>query len=108
MKKLLFSMLFLLSMNYTNSSDKLPTNINTTSIVGKVIDIETNETLTGVEINIYGENKIFYSDLDGTFYINNVEKGANAIVVDFISYEKRGINFNTNSDTLIFKMKKIK
>jgi len=61
---------------------------NTVSITGTVADISTGEALTGVEISIEGTNVKTYSDLDGNFSFQNINRGEYNIIASFISYKK--------------------
>ena len=66
----------------TNSSAK------TISISGTVLDMNTGEALTGVEVAIDGTDIKVYSDFDGNFTIGELSPGEYDIVASFISYKK--------------------
>jgi len=111
MKKLFITLLLLATVgatfagkDNTNEPSNTPAVAQTVTLSGKVIDLSTNETLTGVEINIEGTDIKVYSDLDGNFEIKNVKPGDYNIVASYISYKKSLVeNFNaeTNSNVEI-------
>ncbi len=61
---------------------------NSLTIKGRVIDVETGETLTGVKIDIESLGKTVYSDFDGNFEIDDVKPGEYNLVASLISYNK--------------------
>jgi len=95
MKKLLITLFLAAAVGFTfaeNDSTKEAANKGaveqTICLTGKVIDLTTNETLTGVEINLEGTDIKVYSDLDGNFEIKDVKPGDYNIVASYISYKK--------------------
>jgi hypothetical protein len=60
----------------------------TISISGTVLDMNTGEALTGVEVTIDGTDIKAYSDFDGNFTISELSPGEYDIVASFISYKK--------------------
>lgn len=65
---------------------------------GVVIDFETGEALTGVEVYIEDLDQKVYTDFDGRFTFENVKEGEYDIVASYISYDKSLIeNFETNT-----------
>ncbi|HEY9115158.1 MAG TPA: carboxypeptidase-like regulatory domain-containing protein [Bacteroidales bacterium] len=64
-----------------------PSAEQTIVLTGKVIDLSTNEVLTGVEINIEGTDIKAYSDFDGNFEIKDLKPGEYNIIASFISYQ---------------------
>ncbi len=61
---------------------------NSLTIKGRVVDVETGETLTGVKIDIESLGKTVYSDFDGNFEIEDVKPGEYNLVASLISYNK--------------------
>ena len=111
MKKLLITILLTVSVGFTFAgNDKTkdvsntPVAAQTVTLKGKVIDLSTNETLTGVEINLEGTDIKVYSDLDGNFEIKDVKPGDYNIVASYISYKKslvESFNAKTNANVEI-------
>lgn len=94
MKKLFISLLLACTVGFTfagndNTKEVAKTGAveQTICLTGKVIDLSTNETLTGVEINLEGTDIKVYSDLDGNFEIKDVKPGEYNIIASFISYQ---------------------
>lgn len=77
------------------------------SVTGKVVDFISGEALTGVEISIEGTDQKVYSDFDGNFKFDNLDKGEYNMVASFISYENSLIeNLDTNQNKIVsIKMK---
>lgn len=95
MKKIFISLLltavvgFVFAGNESNKESSAASNTEQTIVLtGKVVDLSTNETLTGVEINLQGTDIKVYSDLDGKFEIKDVKPGDYNIVASYISYKK--------------------
>jgi len=95
MKRLFIAFLLTAAVGFTfagNDNNKETSNTpaveQTVVLTGKVIDLSTNETLTGVEINLEGTDIKVYSDLDGNFEIKDVKPGDYNIVASYISYKK--------------------
>lgn len=78
--------LFLTSYQATaDSTPAIP--IVTSSICGKVQDMQTGESLAGVKVILSGTDKNVYTDLEGKFTIENVTPGLYDITVSLISYD---------------------
>ena len=101
MKKSLLTLLFVTCAVFTfaiengNSANKSkanePTAANASasvSISGKVIDLNSGETLAGVEVAIEGSSKKVHTDLDGNFKIENLQPGEYNVIASYISYNK--------------------
>lgn len=111
MKKLFITLLLIATVgatfagnDNTNEPSNTPAAAQTITLTGKVIDLSTNETLTGVEINIEGTDIKVYSDLDGNFEIKDVKPGDYNIVASYISYKKslvESFNAETNANVEI-------
>ncbi len=113
MKKLFLLILGLGLIITSNASEKNVevSNKNTnTSISGVVIDKITGEPLAGVEVQLLDSNEKVFTDFDGQFQFNKVEKGAHAIKINYISYELVVENVNTEKEntTLNIKLSRIK
>ncbi len=67
------------------SGSSKPATIN---LMGQVIDFNSGEALTGVEVTIEGMNKKAYTDFDGNFRFDNLNPGEYNIIASFISYNK--------------------
>lgn len=74
-------------------------------LTGKVIDLLTNEALTGVEINIEGTDIKAYSDFDGNFEIKDIKPGDYNIIASFISYQNSLLEKYTVDGTNILDIK---
>ncbi|WP_155207985.1 TonB-dependent receptor [Xanthovirga aplysinae] len=59
----------------------------TETVRGRVIDPETGEGLYGANAVIQGTTIGAMTDLDGTFRIENVQEGAQTLVISFIGFE---------------------
>jgi len=57
------------------------------SITGKVVDNKTGESLVGVAIALEGTDIKVYTDLDGTFTVNNIDAGNYNLILSLISYK---------------------
>ena len=56
------------------------------SIAGTIVDNETGETLTGVEVKLKGTDMKTYTDFDGKFVFDHVNPGQYAVEANIISY----------------------
>lgn len=80
--------------NSKNADAKNPTTI----VTGKVIDNQTGETLTGVNINVPELGIDTYTDFKGQFKFT-VEKNRNyTLKASFISYEDKTLSSDKLSD----------
>ncbi|MBN8702831.1 MAG: outer membrane beta-barrel protein [Bacteroidetes bacterium] len=74
------------------------------SIKGKVVDVETGETVPGANVLIEGTTTGASTDFDGKFSINNLQEGTYTIVVKFISYNVKvikGISVKNGQPTIV-------
>lgn len=71
----------------TKETSAVPSAEQTIVLTGKVIDLLTNEALTGVEIKLEGTDIKVYSDFDGNFEIKEVKPGEYNIIASYISYQ---------------------
>jgi len=63
------------------------TTVATAAVSGKVLDINSGETLAGVAVAIEGTDLKVYTDLDGNFTINGIEPGTYNLILSMISYK---------------------
>ena len=83
--------------NTSNASESSP--VEMVSLSGTVIDFQSGEVLTGVEVIIEGTDIKVYTDFDGNFEIDNVKPGNYNIIASYISYDKSLIeNFKADMD----------
>ena len=68
------------------------------SLSGTVVDFNSGEALTGVEISLEGTDIKVYTDFDGNFEIVDVEPGNYNIIASYISYDKSLVE-NFKADT---------
>jgi len=61
--------------------------IQSASLEGIVIDTQTGEPLPGVKVEIKELNVEVFTDFDGMFKLDKIEKGNYDIEVSFVSYE---------------------
>jgi len=104
MKNIILSIVFvaLLGISYadnegitSNASESTP--VEMVSLSGTVIDFQSGEALTGVEVLIEGADIKVYTDFDGNFEFDNVKPGNYNIIASYISYEKSLVeNFEAN------------
>ena len=57
------------------------------TLKGKVVDINSGEFLTGVEVTIEGTTIKAYTDFDGNFEIKDVKPGTYNLIASYISYK---------------------
>ena len=101
MKKSIFTLTLMMAVALSNAVEKGNENGNKTakientsaaahqiSITGKVIDLNSGEALTGVEISVEGLSQKVYSDFDGNFKIQNIRSGSYNLIASLISYNK--------------------
>jgi hypothetical protein len=67
--------------------DGAPSPSTTCSVTGKVVDLNSGETLAGVVVSIEGTDTKVYTDLDGNFKIDQVKPGTYNLVLSMISYK---------------------
>lgn len=72
--------------------------VASTSISGVIIDEETGEALTGVEVKLNGSTEKTYTDFDGKFVFDGVKPGDYSVEAKIISYKpvERKLKVNTN------------
>lgn len=70
---------------------------NGRKVSGKVVD--SNESLAGVKIVL--DERVFYTDLDGNFTMEDVARGRHKIYFSLISYNTKEVTFNTDVDDFL-------
>jgi hypothetical protein len=93
MKKTIISIAFSLIIGWTIAGNDLTpaetpagTPVQTITLKGKVVDFNSGESLTGVEVAIEGSTIKAYTDFDGNFEIKDVKPGNYNLVASYISY----------------------
>ena len=64
---------------------------------GKVVD--NNESLAGVKVLL--NERVFYTDLDGNFTIDNLTIGEHRISFSLISYNSKEVTFNPAKENIL-------
>lgn len=81
--------------NTSNAPESAP--VEMLLLSGSVIDFQSGEALTGVEVSIEGTDIKTYTDFDGNFEFDNVKPGNYNIIASYISYDKSLVeNFEAN------------
>ncbi|MFZ4463164.1 MAG: carboxypeptidase-like regulatory domain-containing protein [Bacteroidales bacterium] len=57
------------------------------SVTGKVVDLNSGETLAGVAVTIEGTDVKVYTDLDGNFTMSDIKPGTYNLILSMISYK---------------------
>jgi len=73
--------------------------LSTKTLVGKIMDHKTAESLAGATI-LYNGKKI-YSDFDGNFRIQNFSGSKGSIVVSMISYKNQNLTIDLSKSNLL-------
>jgi len=93
MKKLIFGLILALAVVSVNAKEKENKSAtdgdNSASVVvaGTISDINSGESLVGVEVKIEGTDLKTYTDFDGNFTFKNVKPGECKVVANYISYK---------------------
>lgn len=91
MKRIFYLVITGLILAVTNNvfatGDQPVVSASRASISGKVIDNKTGESLVGVAISIEGTETKVYTNLDGSFVINNLNPGNYNLILSLISYK---------------------
>jgi iron complex outermembrane recepter protein len=111
MKKVLFILLAIATMQLANASKKnIETSSQATTITGKITDKNTGEALAGVEVHLLDTEFTVYTDFEGKFEFKNIQAGAHAIKAEYISYQLQVENVyadSKNTNTVSLKLKSI-
>jgi hypothetical protein len=62
------------------------TPVQSVTLMGKVVDFTSGESLTGVEVSIEGTDFKAYTDFDGNFEFKDVKPGNYNVIASYISY----------------------
>jgi hypothetical protein len=76
------------------------------TLSGTVLDSESRESLTGVEVRIEGTDLKTYTDFDGSFSFSQLNPGEYKLVTNYISYQKHSevLKINTKQNQLEIKL----
>ncbi len=94
MKKLILGVFFVLAVVVLTAKEKKEDSAVKVekpvpvALSGTVVDENTGELLTGVEVKIKSTGKKTYTDFDGNFSFESVKPGKHDLVVKFISYNE--------------------
>ena len=102
MKKTIISIAFSLIIGWTIAGNDLvpaETPAQTITLKGKVVDFNSGESLTGVEVAIEGSSVKTYTDFDGNFEIKDVKPGNYNLVASYISYNNSLVENFKAADT---------
>ena len=93
MKKTIITLIFAVAIGFTfanndktKSSEPAEAPLQSVTLTGSVIDFNSGEALTGVEVKIDGTDIKAYTDFDGNFEIPDVKPGKYNLVASYISY----------------------
>jgi hypothetical protein len=113
MKKLtLFLVLSLAvcSLNASNLAEN-PNSVKTKSTIsGIVYDKLTGEPLAGVEVKLMNSDVKTYTDFEGRFEIKEIQPGAHAVAINYISYQDIVENIYTeagNNTNMMVKLNSV-
>ncbi len=77
---------------------------STSTVSGKIVDVNTGESVAGACITVLGTDIKVYTDLDGNYVISNLTAGTYALNVNMISYKaKSEIKINATAGTVVDK-----
>jgi hypothetical protein len=116
MKKII-AIVFILTLAFSSviyaGNDKESGNTPmTTSISGKVVDMDSMEELVGVSVQIEGTDIKAYTDMEGNFKIEDVQPGTYNLTISYISYEETELKEVSidpaSTDELEIKIEQIK
>ncbi len=70
-----------------------------TNIKGKVLDNSTHEQLIGATVTVKGTAQGAITNLDGSYFINNIANGAYTLVCSYVGFETQEINVTVDGTT---------
>jgi hypothetical protein len=93
MKTILIALLVILSVASGNAKEKDANSKKTDNSVvsvlsGAIVDVNSGESLVGVEVKLKGTDLKTYTDFDGKFSFKNVKRGEYMLVSSYISYNE--------------------
>jgi len=71
----------------TPASGSANSPVMSVTLKGQVVDFNSGESLTGVEVTIEGTDAKTYTDFDGNFEIKDVKPGNYNLIASYISYK---------------------
>lgn len=89
-KRIFFSALMLLlgvAMVTTPAIAQEDTEETEPTLSGKIVDSSTQQTLTGIEVNIQGLNKSATTDEEGKFNFDSLKAGSYTLIVEADGYK---------------------
>ena len=106
MKKIIISGLLITATLFAFTTNILTENSKETSVSnitlsGNVMDLNSGETLAGVEIKLEGFDKKVYTDFDGRYSFTDLKPGEYNVIASYISYNKsyvENIKLTSNED----------
>lgn len=113
MKKTIVLVIALLigtSFSFAGNDKTTDNNAPTTSLMGKVIDESTGETLAGVMVQLEGTDMYVFSDFDGNFKFEDLKPEKYEVTLSLISYEKTETEVDlksSNGEELKVKLKTV-
>jgi hypothetical protein len=108
---LVIALLIGTSFSFAGNDEVTDNNAPTTSLVGKVIDESTGETLAGVMVQLEGIDEYVFSDFDGNFKFEDLKPAKYEVSLSLISYKKVETEVDlksSNGNELNIKLKTIK
>ncbi len=103
---LVLATLIAFTTNIISKDSKDVSNTETSSatsitLSGNVMDLNSGETLAGVEVKLEGCDKKVYTDFDGKYSFTNLKPGEYNVIASYISYNKsyiEKIDLTSNED----------
>ena len=111
MRKLIFGLILALAVVSVNAKERdeksAADSDNTASVVlsGTISDMNSGESLVGVEVKIEGTDLKTYTDFDGNFTFKNVKPGEYKVVANYISYKPVTQKLNAGKNEKDVKIK---
>jgi len=111
MKKLVFASILALAVVSVNAKEKDGKSSNNADnaasvvVSGSISDINSGESLVGVEVKLEGTDLKTYTDFDGNFTFKNVKPGEYKVVANYISYKTTTEKLQAGKDEKDVKIK---
>ena len=94
MKKIIISVFFLAIVGFiyagnegSESAEAPSAPVEMVTLSGSVVDLNSGEALTGVEVTLEGTDISVYTDFDGNFEFKDVKPGEYNLIASYISYK---------------------
>lgn len=84
---LILSIGFVFAGNDGNGTGEAAPMSKSITLTGQVVDFNSGEVLTGVEVSIEGTDIVTYTDFDGNFEIRDITPGTYNVIASLISYK---------------------